>query len=130
MIPLEYKIIFFGAPRVAEGDGVTIMEGQGVDSTILVTKMSNDNGGIFFSDGGLSLGGIGWSYPPLKEPVSGRVKDIETTPRVTSFTLELGTPGVINIKSNCKGDFQRVINIYWDKDTDEVVIQTEETGDG
>ncbi len=131
MPPQECHVIFFGAPRVAEGNGIIIEEGQIMDSTILATKMTNHTkGGTFVSDGAKALGGVAWNWDPLEEPIWGRAKDIEVTPRTTSFTLELGVLGVLNVQSDCEDGSKRVINIYWDNETQEIVTITEEEENG
>jgi len=131
MSPQECRVVFFGAPRVAEGNGIIIEAGQIMDSTIMATRITNHTkGGTFVSDEGKSLGGIGWSWSPLEDPVWGRAKDIEVTPRTTSFTLEIGILGIINVQSNCEDGSRRILNIYWDKETKEIVIITEENGNG
>ncbi|GAH65400.1 unnamed protein product [marine sediment metagenome] len=122
----ECRVIFFGSPRVAEGNGIIVEEGQIMDSTILATRMTNyTKGGTFVSDGGKSLGGIGRNWPPLEEPVWGRATDVEVTLRATSFTLLIGLFGIINIESDVSGGSERVKNIYWNEHTEELVILTE-----
>ncbi|MBA7595635.1 hypothetical protein ES703_02600 [subsurface metagenome] len=126
MSPQDCRIVFFGNLRVAEGNGIIVEKGQIMDSTILATKITNyTKGGTFVSDGGKSLGGIGWSWPPLEEPVWGRAKDVEVNLRATSFTLEIGLFGIINIESDISGGNERIKNIYWDEETEELVYLTE-----
>ncbi len=126
MPPQECRVVFFGALRVAEGNGIIVEKGQIRDSTILATKITNNTkGGTFVSDGVINLGGVGWDWPPLEEPVWGRAKDIEVNPRTTRFTLEIGLFGIINIESDVSGGSERVKNIYWDEETEELVYLTE-----
>jgi len=121
----EYRVVFFGAPRVAEGNEIIVEEGQITDSTILATKMTNNTTECpCVSDGVKNLGGVGWNWPPLEEPVWGRAKDIEVNHRATSFTLEIGLLGIINIESDVKNGSERIKNIYWDDVNKEIVMLT------
>ncbi len=115
MPPQECRVIFFGAPRVAEGNGIIIEEGQIMDSTILATRMTNNTkGGTFVSDGAKALGGVDWDWDPLEEPIWGRAKDIEVNPRTTSFTIETGVHGDVNIHSKIpEGEAYNILdNLY------------------
>jgi len=122
----ECRVIFFGTLRVAEGNGIVVEEGQRMGSTILATKITDHTKCCTaVSNGVKALGGVAWNWPPLEEPIWGRAKDIEVNPRSTSFTLEIGRSGIINIESDCENGSERVKNIYWDEVTEELVIFTE-----
>ena len=115
MPPQEYRVIFFGTPRIAESNEITVEEGQIMGSTILARKMTNNaEGNTFVSDGAKNLGGVRWGWPPLEEPVWGRVKDVAMTPRSTSFTLEIGVHGAVNLHSESpEGEaYMNLDNIY------------------
>lgn len=127
MPPQEYQVSFFGTPRIAELNGVTVETGQIMGSTILATKIINDTKDeIYLVDRAKTIGGAGWKWPALEEAIWGRAVNVTVTPRVTMFTLEAEVHGIINIISNCPPGALHVLDLYWDPLTDEIVIKTEE----
>lgn len=127
----EYRVVFFGAPGISEGNGIIVLEGQITGSTILAKRIvNNTKGGTFVSDSLTALGGVGWDWPPLENPIGGRIKDIEINLRTNLFTIQTEVESVTLIHSNCPEGCLKIENIYWNPVTTEIVVKTEEKEDG